>query len=561
MSSFEGLPDEKSPASLGSRKQTSLPIASRKSPRSREKVANDMQFGSKSSSPIPTRSGLTPDQPRVKRSSFHLLAPDIETFSNQDPLPPGTAEEVDSEMETPTKKPLRRIRPKSSEPTNLAESSISRRTVGIKIDADANQEPRRLLRPPFETSHTSPEMQDETARRGQRPNVTERAASDTATPVKKLSGIQLDGDIAKLIKDGPTRDRDKEKVNGSIYFYIVKPRSGEVRLLKIGRTEKHPNERRIQIKGICGHLEIEEHPRAVARDIAFYGFAERLIHKELSNYQYQWLCDCGTRHREYFQVSEDVAVKVFERWRDFCDQKPWDLSGKILPVWSQRLQNRARCRTAEHNFDHLEFARHWDTFTNPMSFERILSDLLRVLKLGFPERWRNIALAEFLTIVCFSGYSFLTKLWTVIVVSMVLIDTVFTEDMHFTARMSQLMGGGLQSLMLGQTSPKDRKVVETKGLTPEANPGDVLYESSSRAEVHQLRRESAAATSQPLIDMTEPINDGDDLGSPESAANKDSPDKDARSSTSVDVTSTRSRVSKGKECLYPPFQKCADGPE
>lgn len=162
--------------------------------------------------------------------------------------------------------------------------------------------------------------------------------SEPVTPGKKLSGFQLDADIEQLIKDGPRRDKGKEKENGSIYFYRAKPRGSELWLLKIGRTQKHVKERLAQIKGACGHLEMEEHTKAVARDIPFHAFAEKLIHAELSNYQHQWLCDCGTRHREYFLVDEDIAVKVFERWRDFCQERPWDHDGKILPKWARRLQ-------------------------------------------------------------------------------------------------------------------------------------------------------------------------------------------------------------------------------
>ncbi|KAL1854332.1 hypothetical protein Daus18300_011518 [Diaporthe australafricana] len=272
-------------------------------------------------------------------------------------------------------------------------------------------------------------------------------------PEKKLSGFQLDDDIAKLIKDGPARDRDKAKENGSIYFYKVRPRNSEMRLLKIGRTQKHPKERLSQINRLCGHLEIEEHGRAVARDIPFHGFAEGLIHKELSNYKHPLVCSCGKRHREYFDVDEDIAVEVFERWRDFCEKRPWDRSGNILPAWAQRLEDRARFAGVEQDFDHRDFARRWESFTNPSIFEWLTSILIRVWRIWFPRRWLIVALTELLTIICISTYSFWTTAWTVIIISMMLVDQVVTEDMHTTARIYQLVGDGLQSLVPWQMLP------------------------------------------------------------------------------------------------------------
>lgn len=329
--------------------------------------------------------------------------------------------------------------------------------------------------------------------------MVERSVSAPATPGKKLSGFQLDGDIAQLIKDGPRRDKGKEKENGSIYFYKVKPRGSEVWLVKIGRTQKHTKERLNQINRGCGHLEIEEHTRAIARDVPFHGFAERLIHTELSNYQHQWLCDCGTRHREYFLVSEDIAMKIFERWRDFCQEMPWDQDGKLLPKWTQRLQNRARFKGHERDFDHHEFARRWTAFTTPLSFERFLSDAVRVWRLGFPNRWLVVSLAELLTIVCISRHSFWASIWTTIIVILLLVDLVVTENMHTTAYILELMEGGLQSVSLRQKPPEDITVAETRNPTPESSPESAPGRQDSGESASQARESNAAASSQSRI--------------------------------------------------------------
>lgn len=412
-------------------------------------------------------------------------------------------------MDTPTRKPTHRARPKSSVLNKFGGSSPLRQTVTAETDVAPDQDDIAAARPPIGSSYTSPDILGRAGRRIQRPNVTERNASDPATPGKKVSGFQLDGDIAQLIKDGPKRDKGKEKENGSIYFYRVKPRGSEVWLLKIGRTQKHAKERLGQIKGVCGHLVVEEHTKAVARDIPFHGFAEKLIHTELSNYQHQWLCDCGTRHREYFQVSEDLAVKVFERWRDFCQEMPWDHNGKILPKWAQRLQNRAKFNGKERDFDHHEFARRWTAFTAPMSFERFLSDAIRVWRLGFPNRWLIVSLAELLTIVCISRHSFWTSIWTTIIILLLLVDLVVTENMHTTASIFQLMEGGLQSVSLQQKPPEDTAEAETEITAPESSPENGARQHESGEAGPRLRGINVATFNQSPVDDRQAM-DGDD---------------------------------------------------
>lgn len=333
--------------------------------------------------------------------------------------------------------------------------------------------------------------------------MTERSASEPVTPGKKLflSGFQLDGDIAKLIEDGPKGEKSREK--GSIYFYKVKPRGSEVQLMKIGRTQNHPAKRLRQIIGTCRHVEMEEHAKAIARDVPFHGFAEKLIHTELSNYQHKFQCACRTKHTEYFQVSEDIAINVFERWRDFCQEKPWDENGKILRKWARRLRNRAKFSGSEtRDFDHHEFARPWDAFTYPTSFERFLSDAILVWELGFPNRWLIISLAELLTIVCISRHSFWTSTWTMVIVLFLLLDLIVTDNMHTTTHISQLMEGGLQSLLLQQTPPADKPVADfeevVSGRSQENTPRQQISEEapSQLGEDSALQNQNQAETRQ-----------------------------------------------------------------
>ncbi|KZL79392.1 hypothetical protein CI238_01287 [Colletotrichum incanum] len=555
MVSFDASPDERSPGLPDSRSQNSRRAASGRSARSRIKAAKTAQLGPESSPPMPTRSGLTPEQPRMRRSSVQLPAHDGGTPSDIDLLRPRGLEEINFEMETPTKKPVRRARAKSSEPASLAGPSPLRQTVSPGTDVVVNQEERRIPRPAFGQSRTSPEMQGEIERRSQRPSVTERSASNPATATKRLSGFQLDGDISKLIKDGPSKDKEKEMEAGCIYLYKIKLRGSEVRLLKIGRTQKHTKKRLKQIRAACGHLEIVEHDKAVAEDIPFHGFAEKLIHTELNNYQHQWLCACGTRHNEYFRVSEDTAVEVFERWRDFCKKEPWDTSGKILPAWGQRLKTRSGFDGPEQNFDHRKFARRWAAFTAPMSFEELSSDAIRVWRSGFPNRWKIVAVVELLTMACISRHSSWTAAWSGIIAILILIDELATENMHTTARISRLMEGGLQSLVLWYMSLNDVKVAETKVLTPKTSPDEALHQPSVEFAVDGPWEESATANDQNPVGVGDPMDVDNDADSQGFVDEKDGSDNGACSPISLETASGQNRVSDREESPDPHAQK------
>lgn len=499
---------EEQDSSVSNFEDTSQPMPSGRRTRHRRKAASTTLFGPESFPLAATPSGLTPDQQRARRSSIQLPDRDGGHPSNTDSTCPEAHEEVEVEIETPTRKRTRRERPKSSVLNSLGGSSPLRQTLTPDANVSSDQNEITNARSTLESSQTSPDILEQAKRMRKRPNVTERSASEPVTPGRKLSAFQLDDDIAQMIKDGPQMNKGKDKENGSIYLYKVRPRGSEMWLLKIGRTQKHVKGRLGQIRGACGHLEIQEHSRAVARDVPFHGLAEKLIHMELGNYQHQWLCDCGTRHREYFLVSDDIAVRVFERWRDFCQEKPWDPNGKILPKWAQRLQNRARFNGEEREFDHHEFARRWSAFTAPMSFERFLSDAVRVWRLAYPNRWMIISLAELLTIVGTSRHSFWASIWTSIIIVLLLGDLVVTENMHATASISQLMEGGLQSFSLQQKPPEDTTVAETQSPATGSSPEYAPRQQDREEMATQLGGSSASASNRSQLDIRQ-ATDGD----------------------------------------------------
>ncbi|KAK2763382.1 hypothetical protein CKAH01_04976 [Colletotrichum kahawae] len=451
MMPFESSSNGQNNGSQDARKRPSPPRPSVRNPKRRSHAADTTHLSSKSSPLAPTQPDLAPHRVR-KRASSQLSARNIENSCHEDLPCVEPFQGTDIEADKSSRKPAPRVRSIASGSSHPLESSP------IQQRRASNNESR----PPLGTSHTSPEMHDETERRQQRPDLPERGASDADSSPKKLSSFQIDRNIAKLIRDGPSYKKDIQI--GSIYLLKVKPTEIGVELFKIGRTQKHPDRRRKQIKAVCAHNEAEEHTSAVAEEVDFHGFAEKLIHAELANFKHQWVCNCGTRHKEYFDVNEDYAVQVFERWRDFCRERPWNLDGKILPSWEQRLQNMGRFSGTEKEFNHWELARRWSVFASPMTVERVASDAIRLWKDGFPKRWRIVALAEFMTMACISRVSFWTTAWTVVIVGLLLVDLLTTDNMHTLNWIDRLMGGGLQAFMPGVDIKKDGKSHQTQTL-------------------------------------------------------------------------------------------------
>jgi hypothetical protein len=50
---------------------------------------------------------------------------------------------------------------------------------------------------------------------------------------------------------------------------------------------------------------------------------EALVHAELHYFRRQVNCDCGTRHREWFEMELDIAVDIVEKWMSWMREKPY----------------------------------------------------------------------------------------------------------------------------------------------------------------------------------------------------------------------------------------------
>ena len=135
--------------------------------------------------------------------------------------------------------------------------------------------------------------------------------------------------------------------NGYIYMFTLKEYPGYV---KIGVTDSHPDRRRdewgAKCKIKCVYTKDPNNKRFSNNRIV-----ERLIHAELYNKRRDFRCkECNVRHSlhpdlatkrhvEWFQISEDEAREVVEKWRSWViTHQPFTPLGTLRDFWRFRLE-------------------------------------------------------------------------------------------------------------------------------------------------------------------------------------------------------------------------------
>jgi hypothetical protein len=118
----------------------------------------------------------------------------------------------------------------------------------------------------------------------------------------------------------PLKPTDKKP--GFIYVFWDKEHFGK---LKIGRT-KDLKRRLEEWNRDCGRVHAY-HPairRGELPEIPHVSRVERLIHTELKDRRKERACaSCGVKHQEWFDVSDALALKVFQKWQDWIIQEPY----------------------------------------------------------------------------------------------------------------------------------------------------------------------------------------------------------------------------------------------
>ena len=167
---------------------------------------------------------------------------------------------------------------------------------------------------------------------------------------------QTNDDIRRLILN-----RDVKQGHATGWVYIAESEEYGPEKLKIGMTKSTPDARIKKLEE-CD-LTLEEVSDRRQNPFSQYGLLEKIIHLELRNYRLKRICCCSRPRKnlvhepnEWFEVDQEKALRVLEKWRDWIlVQRPFDSSGVLTPHWRLRTQE---LRDSVGDVD-------WDSWTQP----------------------------------------------------------------------------------------------------------------------------------------------------------------------------------------------------
>lgn len=124
---------------------------------------------------------------------------------------------------------------------------------------------------------------------------------------------------------------------GTIYMYWLKPMFG---MVKIGYTTS-TSEKRIKGWNNACNREYELHQSTSSQlfeNIPHARRVETLIHTELQNFRRKFNCnECERHHEEWFEVNQNHAVEVFQKWKNWIQKKPYEDNGTLKPEFIAML--------------------------------------------------------------------------------------------------------------------------------------------------------------------------------------------------------------------------------
>ncbi|KAF2475658.1 uncharacterized protein BDR25DRAFT_349943 [Lindgomyces ingoldianus] len=155
-----------------------------------------------------------------------------------------------------------------------------------------------------------------------------------------------------------TKDLNYNQSMGTVYIARDPNRP---HLLKIGATDNFTNRRRTLEQRCRLSVELVHSSSRLVN----YFRAEQLAQGDLIHLRRRYECNvCNTEHREWFEVSEELAKQTVERWVGFMKQYPYTRTGKLKAIWQYRLGQRT---LPSSEVDHSRRWKHWSLILLPPS--------------------------------------------------------------------------------------------------------------------------------------------------------------------------------------------------
>jgi T5orf172 domain len=244
----------------------------------------------------------------------------------------------------------------------------------------------------------------------------------TATPPEPKTPRAIDDKLRKIIKtDLPSMGQEQ----GTVYIFRDKdPRRSN--LLKIGMTRREMTDRQTGVQREC-NIVLEYVYDTLP--LSNYGRAEKLAQEELAYFRRPYMCskpNCVRNHREWFEVSEDLAKRTVKRWTDFMRQNPYGEDRKLKKKWIDKINKMGRPEENEGMNDHDLRWRRWKFVEPPSRLVRLLTHPIwnffrrfflhlscitawLIVLIEFPSRYTAINFGSHLAIVIVSIFSSLSN--------------------------------------------------------------------------------------------------------------------------------------------------------
>ncbi|EUC41070.1 hypothetical protein COCMIDRAFT_107177 [Bipolaris oryzae ATCC 44560] len=200
------------------------------------------------------------------------------------------------------------------------------------------------------------------------------AKHDNQSHTQKRKSQEIDRNTTQLLDVELSRVATSKLTPYDEQGYIYILRDWENGLFKIGFA-KDPK-LRIKQHNKCGRDLKTVH---VSHRIKWAKRAERLVKLDLKHLCRPWFCSsCQQRHGEYFQVTEERAKEIVERWVDWINRcQPYGADGNINPLWNHLIQFSRTPKQAMRNYDHEARWAHWSWMLSSPS-EDDLKDLAQL---------------------------------------------------------------------------------------------------------------------------------------------------------------------------------------
>jgi hypothetical protein len=154
--------------------------------------------------------------------------------------------------------------------------------------------------------------------------------------------LTVDFALMKVIQTVPSTNS-----GGNGFIYICWHESSS-RVIKIGRTTDVMRRLQERSRHCRGTYKVDPQLyNGTKMVVPFVGKVEKLIHTELENYRVRMDCNgCGLTHYEWFRVSKEHVMKVFQKWKDWMSQESYMQTddGRWVLKPSFLVQTREVCR-------------------------------------------------------------------------------------------------------------------------------------------------------------------------------------------------------------------------